>query len=158
MGGVARVFAGIGIGLLLLITTAYSIGLSAYEEAKPILEREYPTHLYERRDDCDPTCASAAATDTFSVLAGMNRVNFVVYAVLDTTSGPARITVIDPTGDVRYDRVLTGVEPKALAAFQETVTWSAEEGDWTIARSYAGTVGSLVLEVWGEGVPPGTLG
>lgn len=159
MGGPARFFAGFGIAAAFALVFGYVAVVTAYEQVKPAIEREYPTQLYEREDECRTPCGSVQASDGFAVAAGINEVHFVVYAVLDDTSGPARVTVVDPSGDIRYDRTFTPqpMPARATKATQDAVTWSGEQGDWTLARTYAGTAGVLQFEVWGEGLPAGTL-
>lgn len=156
MGGLTRFFAGVGIFLAGAIVLAGLALLAAYSEAKPYIEREYPTQLYERHDDCDMPCMAPASADGFHVADHMNEVHFVVYAALDDASGPARITVIDPSGDVRYERLFTA-ESELGAATQDSAVWSGEPGEWRISRSYVGTMGSVSLESWGMGLPAGTL-
>lgn len=156
MGGVGRFFGGVALALAFLLVFGYVVGVTALDAARPIIEREYPTTLYERTDACDPACGSVAAMDGFHVVDGMNEVHFVVYALLEAHSGPARVSVVDPSGDLRYDRVFTGAQ--ALREVQDEAIWSAEIGEWRLARSYALTAGTLDYEAWGEGVPAGSFG
>lgn len=161
MGGVARFFAGLGIGLAGLFAISLLAALVAYDAAKPYIEREYPTELYERDDDCRRVpCFSTMAEDSFRVEEGMREVSFVVYAVLEAATGPADVTIVDPSGDVRYHRLFTPEPgaPRADVATQDSATWSGEPGEWTLTRSYVGTVGFLSYDAWGIGLPPGTLG
>lgn len=105
-----------------------------------------PIPLFEQRDDCDLPCFESAATLRFHVPAHAHAVDLVVFANLEDASGPARVSVIDPSGDLRYAR--TFAPTPARAATQDSATWSAEPGEWTLTRSYVGVSGSLTFDAW----------
>lgn len=155
MGAVAKLFAGLGIAVAFLLVFGFVVALTAYEEAKPYVEREYPSQLFSERDRCDAPCARPSLADTFRVEPWMNRVHLSVDVSFHDGAGAVQLTVRDPSGDVRYERLFAA----DAARTQQTdyAVWTAEAGDWTIARTLAGAGTSLHLDVWGQGLPTGTL-
>lgn len=149
--GARRLTGGMGLALAFLLAFGYVVGVAALEPARPTQESEAPIPLYARDDHCDPACGSLAAMDVFHVTEGTGAIHFVVYAILDPQSGPARVSVIDPSGDLRYDRVFTGAQRPF--SIQDEATWSGEAGEWTLARSYAGTAGFVQYQAWADVAP-----
>ena len=149
MGWLAKLLVGLGVAVAFLLVFGFVVALTLYDNAKPYIEREYPTVLYEREDPCDP-CTTNGATERWSVPAGANEVKFFLNATIRTPSGPAHIVVTDPSGDVLFDRIIT-------SDTQESASWAPEEGEWTIARTYGGVRGEIEILVLSQGIPPGSL-
>lgn len=150
MGGKRLVAGGAFLALAALSLT--SLALVSNDAAPPAPDAP-PTPIYERHDDCKSVpCFASAAEDEFVVAEGVHEIAFVLYAVLDDATGPARLTIVDPSGDVRYERLLVPEAPAAhatSAVLQDAQTWDAEAGRWTLTRSYVGTSGTLTFDAWG---------
>lgn len=141
-------------GLVLAGTALFtSLAMNADERDSRVGDIDAPTPIYEHRDDCDLPCFSTAASDTFVVPATLREIEFSVFANLDDATGPARISVVDPSGDLRYERLFTS--EASTRATQDAATWTAEAGEWTIARSYVGVAGSISFDAWGIGASVG---
>jgi hypothetical protein len=162
--GSARALKWVAIALAALLVVALGVGAWAYYEVKPfipaIIEQSEPTYQYFERCVATP-CSGAAPADTFYVRgeATTVRLDLNVYSVhteddwdRHVGNGSVRIVVTDPAGEVRYDRSLNVTEEGAT--FYET-SWTAVEGNWTIAYSFDAFVGAIDVETYAIGFPWG---
>lgn len=152
MAGLTRIVLAMGVVLAGSALFGFA-AVNAGERESSAGDPDAPTPIYERRDDCAPACFSSATSDRFLVARELREIEFVVYANLDATSGPAQVTLTDPSGDVRYERLFT--PQKTGRATQDSARWPALAGEWTLTRSYVGTTGSLSFDAWGLAAPLG---
>lgn len=148
VAGLARVVLALALALAgaWLVVASLTAGSDADESTRG---SDAPLSIYQRRDDCDLPCFASAASDRFTVAGGADEIQFVVFTNFDDASGPARVSVIDPSGDLRYERTFTNEAPQdAAPVAQDSATWHAEIGEWTLTRSYVGVSGSLTFDAW----------
>ena len=147
----SRALAGVSIVFGGVLAFSFLLAVATNDGAPESSASQAAAQVYERHDDCETPCFESAASDSFTVVRDMAEVQLVIFVVLDPATGPAQITVTDPAGDVRYERVFTSDTPRA--ATQDAATWGALPGEWTLTRTYLSTVGTVSYDAWVVGLP-----
>lgn len=154
MGWVGKLFIGVGVALAFLLVFGAVVAFTAYDQSKPYIEREYPTQLFRDERTCSP-CNDVTVVQSFQVESGMREVQGDFSFALEAAGGTARLTIVDPSGDIRYERTFTAGASGQTQT--DSPAWSAETGEWKLTRTYAGLRGVAALYVTGVGLAPGTL-
>lgn len=148
----SRAFAGVSVALGALFALTMLASLASHDEASASIPPDAPTQVFDRHDLCQTPCFTGAASEPFTVAEDAAEVQLVIFVVLDAASGPAHVTVTDPDGDLRYERLFQADAPRA--ATQDVAAWEAEPGEWTLTRSYLGTIGTVSYDAWVVGSEP----
>lgn len=155
MSAVKALFIGTGVLVAFLMLYTFGVALTAYRQATPYVEREYPTMLIDQQEVCETPCTRPASTHTFSAPEGANRISMQVHVAMDAMGGGVRVRILDPQGDVRFERTFTASTEDRT--FDESATWSYAGGTWTYELAPVGFQGRVETEVWSLGLPPGSL-
>lgn len=145
-----------GISLAFLLVVSLVVGAWAYYEVKPIVEKNapYPVYGYDQRCTAT-TCSTAPVQQRFDVYAGAREVRMDLGVTFEAPAGSVRITITDPNGKAVYDRTFTA-SIQGSSSTSEDARWAPHTGQWSVTYSYTGFQGTIHLDIYGIGLPPGT--
>lgn len=155
MGGLQSFFIGLGITIAFLLVFGFAVTLTAYEEATPYIEREYPTSLVSQTETCERACTRVLSSQTFQLPDGANRIEAGFTVVLNAGGGNLKLTITNPAGDACYDRSFTA--SAASQTLTDSVRCSAMDGVWKYEATQVAFSGVVTTEIVGYGLEPGTL-
>lgn len=157
-----RILKWTAVALAGLLVIALGVGAWAYYEVKPyiptIIEQSEPVYQYFERC-ADTPCSGTASPDSFYVRPEAKTVRFDIdiYSVHRDAewdrhfgNGTLAVTILDPDGVARYDRVHNLTDERA--SYFET-SWAAVPGNWTVTYTFDGFVGAIDVEAYAIGFP-----
>ncbi|HWG91328.1 MAG TPA: hypothetical protein VNZ52_10825 [Candidatus Thermoplasmatota archaeon] len=152
--GAGKVLKYTAIGLAVLLVIGVGAGVWAYYEIKPLIEKNAPYPLYS----IDPTCShpcNTSQSQSFYVHPEAREVRMSLSAhgpgdfdERRPIHGTLHVLVTAPDGTVKYNHTFT-----ALRSTHEEITWSAAQGDWTVAYRLESFEGALNVDVIAIGLP-----
>lgn len=155
MSALKSFFIGLGIVVAFALVFTFGVALTAYEEATPYIEREYPTVVFEHSETCSTPCTSPLDVRAFSPPDGANRLQASFTVAMGGAGGRVQLKVTDPEGGVRYERAFDA--GAGAQTYTDTVAWDAMEGSWSLQTTQVAFSGTVSAEIVSFGIPPGTL-
>ncbi|HET6404676.1 MAG TPA: hypothetical protein VFH78_08515 [Candidatus Thermoplasmatota archaeon] len=168
--GTGAVLKWTAVALGILLAISLGVGAWAYYEVKPyipsIIESSDPVYTYY--ESCVGTpCQGALPADTFYVRPEAQTVRFDLdvrpvrlseeQAAAVPANGSVRVVVADPSGEVRFDRTYElspMVEGSAAGGrARQLLSWSAVEGNWTVAYTFTDFVGTVQAQTYAIRLP-----
>ncbi|HVM45418.1 MAG TPA: hypothetical protein VM582_05730, partial [Candidatus Thermoplasmatota archaeon] len=161
--GTGRVLKWMALSLAALLVVALGVGAWAYYEVKPyipaMIESAEPVYQYFERCGQTP-CTGSPPADVFYVRpeATTVRLDLHVYSWhgdrgdwdRHVGNGSVRVQVVDPLGDVRFDREFNLSDE---ARMRHELSWAAEPGNWSISYAFADFVGAVDVQTYAIALP-----
>ena len=158
--GTGRLLKGVAIALAALLTLGVVGGVWAYYEFKPyvLAMAEESRPVYAFAQTCWETpCDAGEATQTFYVKPDARQVRFVLnvggpdgWHPRVNASGDLRVALVDPEGNVRYERAVSLVDG---GRFHQELQWAGVPGNWTVTVSATQLVGQLDARAYVSSAP-----
>lgn len=144
------------IAIAFLLVLATGIGIWAWYEVKPIVEKNAPYSVYSYDEQCElSSCSSTPVEQSFFIHSGAREVRMDVHVTHDYVSvGAVKITVKDPSGTVKYDKTFTSSSGRTAS---QEVAWGPAVGDWHITYQFTGFDGNVGIRIYTLGLPEDAL-
>jgi hypothetical protein len=163
--GTGRVLRGAGRGLgtflkwaavavAILLVLSIGVGVWAFYELKPLVEKNAPVPVLEFHETCREICNYTLDSLVFLVHDGTREVRFdldVRHAANST--GVVTVRVANPNGTA-FEQAFPADGTRDADMHQ---TFAPLPGEWRVTVEFVGFTGRVALDAWTVGLPPGAV-
>lgn len=145
----------LAIALAVMLVLTVGVGVWAFYEIKPLVEKNAPVPVFERHDACSAACNHSVDALTFYVHPEAREVRFDLdVSHAKNSTGVVVVRVQDPNGTLVFDEAFPANGTSHASVHQ---TWGPQAGDWRVSLEYVSFRGYVDAEAWTVGLPAHAL-